>query len=107
MSLISKILKKSAYFVRNKSGQEVLYAVTAGIDAVTMKILGTTVMLLSDLSLLIVLTTGLIILNYKIAFIMFFLFAVISILTFRLFDKRAVEIGATNGQLNVKLNSKI
>lgn len=107
VGLISKILNKSAYFVRNKSGQEVLYAVTTGIDAITMKVLGTSVLLLSDLSLLIVLSIGLIIINIKMALLMFSIFAIISYTTFKMFNKKAVAIGANNGKLNIKLNSKI
>jgi hypothetical protein len=56
--LVRKLLGQDLLFVRRKSTQETLFALTSGTSSVTTGVIGALVSLIADLSLLIVLASG-------------------------------------------------
>jgi ATP-binding cassette subfamily C protein len=76
-SLISKLLSRSLLEVQSRTTQQTLYALTSGVNTITMGVLGTTVTLASDTSLLLIMAVGLFIVDPIIALGTFFVFIVI------------------------------
>jgi ATP-binding cassette subfamily C protein len=58
-NLTAKLLSQPLLEVQKNSNQETLYALTAGVSAVTLKIIGGVISIVADLSLLIVIICGL------------------------------------------------
>ena len=106
-SLISKLLSKSMTQIRAKSSQETLYAVTTGVTAITLGVIGTTIAIISDLSLLIVMTIALAVADPLIAFSTVFFFGLLGFALYRSMSVKAQQLGLLNSQINVLGNQKI
>ncbi len=105
--LISKVLSQSLVSLNSRTNQETLYGITTGVSTVTTGILGTTVSLVSDGSLLIVMTIGLLIVDPLMAGSTLLSFSLVGVLLFKLMHKRARTLGSQNAQLAIKSNEKI
>lgn len=105
--LISKVLSQSLVSLNSRTNQETLYGITTGVSTITTGILGTTVSLVSDGSLLIVMTIGLLIVDPLMAGSTLLTFSLVGVLLFKLMHKRARTLGSQNAQLAIKSNEKI
>lgn len=105
--LISKVLSQSLVSMNSRTNQETLYGITTGVSKITTGILGTTVSLVSDGSLLIVMTIGLLIVDPLMAGSTLLTFSMVGVLLFKLMHKRARILGSENAELSIKSNEKI
>ncbi len=106
-NLVSRLLSQSLLTVQARTTQETLYAITTGVSLITLQVLGTLVVLVSDVSLLIVLAVGLFVLDPITAFGTIIVFGIISFLLFRFMHVRAGALGLKSSNLNIKSNEKI
>ena len=105
--LISKLLSKDLLEIQKVSAQETVYSLTAGVNAIVIGILATTVTVISDATLLIVITLGLIFVDIKIAISSFLLFGIIGFVLYRIMSVRARKLGVRNAELSINSNQKI
>lgn len=105
--LISRLLSQSLLVVQAKTTQEILYSVTRGVELITLQVLATTVVLISDISLLLIMGLGLFVVDPTTAIGTSFVFAAIGFFLYRLMHVRAGNLGKMSAQLNVKSNEKI
>ena len=105
--LMSRLLSQSLLVVQTRSTQETLFAVTYGVSAITIGILGTAVTLISDFSLLIVLAIGLFVIDPIIAVGSLLMFAAIGFLLFHLLHEKAENFGIKETELNISSSEKI
>ena len=105
--LLSRVLNQDFSVIRLKSMQETLYSVTAGVEAIMLGIVGTSVALLSDLSLLLILGSGLLFIDSVIAFFTFLMFTSVALLMYKLLHKKSKSIGEQEAKYIVDLNERI
>jgi ABC-type multidrug transport system fused ATPase/permease subunit len=105
--LISKVLSQSLVSLNSRTNQETLYGITTGVSKITTGILGTTVSLVSDGSLLIVMTIGLLIVDPLMAGSTLLTFSIVGLLLFKLMHKRARVLGSKHAEISIKSNEKI
>ena len=105
--LISALLSQPLIFVQRRTNQEIVYAVTHGVSSITLGVLGTGVNLVSDSSLLIIIATGLFLVDPWIALGSFAVFGSIAYLLYMLLHKRAAILGQIQADLTIKSNEKI
>ena len=106
-SLISHLLSESLVAIQKRTTQETLYSVTSGVNSITVGVLGTTVSLISDGSLLLVMTIGLFLVDPTIALSTFIVFAFIGFLLYRLLHNKARTLGQRDAKINIQSNEKI
>jgi ABC-type multidrug transport system fused ATPase/permease subunit len=106
-TLIDKLLSKSLLVVQKRSHQQTVYSLTAGVEAITIGILYTAVTILSDVSLLLILSIGLFMVDTAMAISTFLLFGGLGLLLHKLMHKKAGSLGAKQGQLSIESNQKI
>lgn len=106
-NLISKVLSQSLVSLNSRTNQETLYGITTGVSTITTGILGTTVSLVSDGSLLIVMTIGLFVVDPLMAGSTLLFFSIVGLLLFKLMHKRAKTLGSQNAELSIQSNEKI
>ncbi len=106
-NLISKILNQNLLQIQKRSSQETLYFVTTGVGTITLGILGTAVSLISDVSLLLVLSVGLFLVDPTTAILTMFTFLLIGLILYRLLHTRALRFGAVSSELSISSNEKI
>ncbi len=106
-NLISRLLSQPLLIIQARTTQETLFAVTSGVGIITLQILATAVVLASDISLLFVMTIGLLIVDPATAFGTFLIFAIIGLLLYRMLHVRAGKLGIQSSFLNIQSNEKI
>jgi len=106
-NLISKVLQQPLIQVQTRSMQETLFAVTSGVNAIALGILNTTVLIISDSMLLIILAIGLFLVDPIVAVSTFAVFALIALLLYRLLQVRAVKLGEDNREVSIESSEKI
>jgi len=105
--LVSRLLSQSLLTIQTRTTQETLYAVTRGVEQITLYVLAISVVLVADISLLFVMAIGLFIVDPISAAGAFIVFAVIGFFLYRLMHVRAGALGISSSQLNIKSNEKI
>lgn len=106
-NLFARTIQEPLLSIRSKSSQELLFALTSGVTTITMGILGTAAIIISDLSLLVVMTVGLFVIDPILAISTLLIFGAISGVLFKYLNKRAQSLGQKNTILQVEGNSKI
>lgn len=100
--LSGKLLQDSLIFIQKNSIQETMYALTGGVNVVTVGIIGAAVSLISDMSLLIILGSSLFVVDSGIAISTLVLFAFIGAILYNLMSKRAQRLGSRQEKLSIK-----
>ncbi len=104
--LISRVLGQSLVQMQNRSMQQTLYTVTTGVDAIVMGVLNAIVLVISDVSLLVILSIGLFIVDPTVAASTFVVFTSISFALYRLLQVRAISLGEQERLLTIDSSEK-
>lgn len=105
--LISRLLSQSLLTIQARTTQETLYAVTSGVVTIMLQILATTVVLIADLSLLVIMTIGLLIVDPGTSLSVFLVFSLVGFFLYQLLHIRAGLLGLKYSELNIRSNAKI
>jgi ABC-type multidrug transport system fused ATPase/permease subunit len=105
--LISKILSQPLLMVQSRTTQETVYAITIGVERLVLQILASSVVCVSDLSLLIVMLIGLLIIDPGTALATFSVFFFVGFFLYRYMHIRAGALGIESADLNISSNEKI
>jgi ATP-binding cassette, subfamily B, bacterial PglK len=106
-NLVSHLLSQPLLVVQARSTQETLFAVTSGVVVIMLQILATTVVLVADVSLLLIMAVGLFVVDPITAICTFFVFCLIGFFLYRVMHVRAESLGLRSSELNIKSNEKI
>jgi ABC-type multidrug transport system fused ATPase/permease subunit len=106
-NLISRLLSQPLLIVQARTTQESLYAVTAGVGIITIQIIATSIVMVSDVSLLVIMVVGLFAVDPSTAIGTFLVFSLIGYFLYRFMHLRAGELGAMNWKYSVASNEKI
>jgi ATP-binding cassette, subfamily B, bacterial PglK len=106
-TLIFKLLGQSLLEIQGRSRQETVFALTSGVNAVTVSIIGSFMTLVSDIALLVILLSGLFIVDTLVALAALALFGFVGVTLYYVMQVRAKELGKQQAKLNIKSNEKI
>jgi ABC-type branched-subunit amino acid transport system ATPase component len=106
-NLISRLLGQSLLKIQERSMQQTIYALTDGVSTITVGVIGTLVYLVSDLSLLVILSFGLFVVDTTIAFSTLFIFSLIGILLYKLMHVRVRLLGNRQAELSIESSEKL
>lgn len=106
-NLVSRLFSQNLLEIQSKTSQELLYAILAGVNTICLGIVGTLVALATDLSLFVLMTIGLFLVDPIMAFGTFIIFGFAALVLYQLMNKRALEIGLQAAKLSVKSNEMI
>jgi ABC-type multidrug transport system fused ATPase/permease subunit len=105
--LVHRLLKQDSLRVNSRTIQETIYSSTTGVVAVTLGVVGTSVSIIADVSLLLVMAAGLILVDPIIAIGTFALFTIVGFILYKLMHGRAIRFGKQDAELNIRSNEKI
>jgi len=105
--LVSKFLSQPLLIVQKWSTQQALFAVTRGVEILTLEVLALAVVMIADIALLIILALGLLVVDPVTFLGVVVIFGVISLALHKLLNERAGKIGARSAELSIKSNEKI
>lgn len=106
-NLVSRLFSQSLLAVQAKSMNEMMYSVTSGVNIITVGVLGTTVSLISDLSLLLVMAVGLFAIDTVVALSLFILFGLIGFLLYKFMHIKARKLGILQAEISIKSGEKV
>jgi ABC-type multidrug transport system fused ATPase/permease subunit len=106
-NLISRLLSEPLLKVRERTTQQTLYSVTAGVNSLVLGVIAVAVSLITDLALLIVISFGLFYVDPFIAVASFLFFMAIGFILYYLMNIRATSLGKENAKLTIESNQKI
>lgn len=106
-SLVARLLSKPLVLVQGKTTQEMLYALTLGVDFITLNILATAIILVADISLLVVMGIGLLIVDASTAIGSLILFSLIGYFLYRLMHIKIGHLGTKSAELSIMSNDEI
>jgi ABC-type multidrug transport system fused ATPase/permease subunit len=104
--LITNFLGKNYAFVKKFQPQEALYGLTAGVQSITVGVLGNSVSMLADLSLLFLLLVGLLVVDPVIAASTLGIFGSLGAFLYWRLNARAQRLGARYSSLSVEGNKQ-
>lgn len=105
--LIERLLQQPILAIQSRSNQENVFAVTSGVNAITMGILGAAVTVVADFSLLLIIIVGLLILNPTVALGTLLLFSSIGFILHKTLHKRAQKLGVNEARVSIATNQKV
>jgi ABC-type multidrug transport system fused ATPase/permease subunit len=106
-NLISRLFQLDSLQISRRTIQETIYSSTTGVVAVTLGVVGTSVAMIADASLFIVMALGLIFVDLPVAIFSFILFAVVGFVLYKVMNGRAAKLGVREANLNVLSNERI
>ncbi len=106
-NLTSKLLSRSLIQIHSKSQQQTLFAVTSGVEAISMGVLNTSVLLISDTSLILIMIIGLFVVDPMIAISTLFVFTLVALALYKLLQVRAEELGKYQASISIESSEKI
>jgi ATP-binding cassette, subfamily B, bacterial PglK len=105
--IVSRVLALPLISLQQRTSQNYVFGITNGVNAITLGIIGSSVILIADLSLLVVLTVGLFMVNPIVALSSLAIFGFVGLLVFKLIHIRVRELGKFESSLTIETNSKI
>jgi ABC-type multidrug transport system fused ATPase/permease subunit len=105
--LTSRVLAQPLLQLQKRTSQETLFALTGGVSSLVLGILGTVVMLASDLSLVLVMAVGLLVVDAGTAIGSFVFFALIAIFLYRLSSSHVRALNEAIAETTIRGNEKI
>lgn len=105
--LISKLLNMPITYISQKPTQERLFALTTGVSNLTVGVFTNLVLIVSDSALLLILLTGLLIVDPSTSILTFGGFALVGFTLFHLLSTHASRMGRESSLLIVKSNKQI
>ena len=105
--LVAKLLSQSLLKIQNKSTQEIIYAISAGVEMLVMQILATTVVMIADLSLLIIMAVGLLVVDPVTAIGTLLIFSLIGFFLYKFMHVRAKDLGRLSSIYAIESSEKI
>lgn len=105
--LLQKLLSSSILTIQTKTTQNLIYSLTGGVSAMTVGVLGFSVNMIADIALLIVLTTGLFVINPISAAATILFFGFIGFILFKVMQQRAQQIGQLISDVAIDSNERI
>ncbi len=106
LNLVGKILGAPLLKVQERTVQETIYSLTESVKALTLGVLATSVMLFSDLALMLVLAAGLFVVDSMIALSTITLFGLVGFVLHKSMTNRSQMIGRRVAGDSVQLNEE-
>jgi ABC-type bacteriocin/lantibiotic exporter with double-glycine peptidase domain len=106
-NLISRFLSQPLLTVQRWSIQESLFAVTTGVEILTLNVLALSVVMIADVALLVILVCGLFIVDPLTSIGTVTIFGFVALILYKLMHERAGKIGAKSAELNIRSSEKI
>jgi ABC-type multidrug transport system fused ATPase/permease subunit len=105
--LMKKLMSQPLVAIQQKTLYENLYAITGGVSNITLGILGTAVVLVADISLLIIMAVGLLVVDPTMALSTVVFFSLIGYGLYKMMHQKAGRLGLKETELNIQSNEKI
>jgi ABC-type multidrug transport system fused ATPase/permease subunit len=105
--LIADTLQRPLIFLESESSQKRLFAITRGVDYLTLFVMAPAVVLLADASILLVFALGLLIVQPLMTLISAVIFGILGFIVYKKLHTRSGYLGSISAALNIEISEKI
>jgi ABC-type multidrug transport system fused ATPase/permease subunit len=105
--LLGRLLNLPILQIQNRTTQQLRFALTEGINALTVQVLGSVIVFASDISLLLFMIIGLIFVDLTMTIASVSFFVIVALVLYRLLNTRATIFGKMNTVINIEIGSKL
>ena len=105
--MISKLLGSSLPVIQSLSSQEMVFALTTGVNTLLLSVIAPAVVLVSDITLLVVMGVTLLVIDPISAVGTFFIFGLVGYLLYRFLNVRSLKLGSLSSNLTIESNNKV
>lgn len=105
--IFTRLMTQDLLVIQRRSTQETLYGVTSGVQSLMLGVIGNSVNLVSDLFLLVILATGLLVVDPAIFVITLVIFSLVSLILYFSIHNRVNKLGNISASLMIASNSSI
>jgi len=106
-NLMFSVLSQSIEKIQSYSIQSTMYAISNGVTAITLGVIGGLTSLIADLALVTVMTLGLFFIDFQIAVFAIIFFSSIGFSLYKVQQRQARSLGKREAELNIRSNQKI
>jgi len=106
-NLVDRLLRTNLGYIQSKPIQETIHSLTTGSSALMLGVFATSINLLGDFSLLVVLSLGMLYVNPMVAISSITFFALVGLAMHLLLNVRAERLGVEDARLNIESNSAL
>ncbi len=106
-NLTSSLFKKSFTDIKRQGSQKLIYSLTAGVNSITLGVLATTVALISDFALLVVLLLGLLFVNPVMTLILLSALSLVATTLYLAIKTKNKELAVLQAKHSIDSNKKI
>ena len=106
-NLIRDLFSKSATDLNKHTNQEIIYSTTLGVENLTTRVIGSALMIFSDLVLLFVLFVGLLFVNTSISLSIFIIFTFVALALNKYMKSSTYKLGIDEARLGLNSNESI
>jgi ABC-type multidrug transport system fused ATPase/permease subunit len=107
INLVDRLLRTDLSYVQSRPSQETIHSVTTGASALMLGVFATSVNLLGDFWLLLVLSMGMLYVDPLVAICSIAFFSLVGIAMHLLLNVRAERLGVQDARLNIESNSAV
>jgi ABC-type multidrug transport system fused ATPase/permease subunit len=106
-NLTSNLFKKSFTDIKHQGSQKLIYSLTTGVNSITLGVLATTVALISDFALLVVLLLGLLFVNPVMTLILLSALSLVATTLYLAIKNKNKELAVLQAKHSIDSNKKI
>jgi ATP-binding cassette subfamily C protein len=106
-NLMFSVLSQPIEKIQSYSIQSTMYAISNGVTAITLGVIGGLTSLIADLALVTVMTLGLFFIDFQIAVFAIIFFSSIGFILYKAQQRQARSLGKREAELNIRSNQKI
>ena len=106
-NLVRDLFSKSVADLNKYTNQEIIYSITLGVENLTTRVIGSGLMIFSDVVLLIVIFVGLLFVNTSISLSIFLIFSMVGLALNKYMKSSTYKLGIDEAQLGVSSNENI
>lgn len=105
--LAKRLFNSSSEFIKRRSPQENLFALTTGVVTISIGILSISIAVFADVVLLLILFSGLLAVDFFTALLTLALFSTSGLILYKIMHIKAKELGVKNAEINIASNQTI
>ncbi len=105
--LVSKFLAQPITSIQSKTSFEHMYSLTTGVWIAILEVLGTCIVMASDLSLLLIMLIGLLVIDPVLAILTTLTFVAVGGMMYKIMHNKAKNLGIERSNLEIASNQKI
>jgi len=106
-SLLSKLVSKPWEFLKQLDSQKILFSVTTGVYALVIGALGSTVQIVTEIALILIMIIALIVVDPIITIVAFLFFALIMLIQNKVLNKKSQVISFKHSTYTIDTNNQI